>query len=167
MRGIPENHVSAERNKQQRRQHTVLRAIAGFKLVKAVLLLLVALAAHALVNQDLAHWARDLADHLQMRVHSHYARLLLAKLGAIQPHSLETISAVALGYAALLAAEGIGLWLEKRWAEYLTAIITTALVPVELYELWLHVTATKFAVLGVNLTVVAYLAVVLRRERQL
>ena len=167
MRGIPENHVSAERNKQQRRQHTVLRAIAGFKLVKAVLLLLVALAAHALVNQDLAHWARDLADHLQMRVHSHYLHLLLAKLGALQPHSLEAVSAVAFGYAALLSTEGIGLWLEKRWAEYLTVVITASLVPIELYELCLHATATKFAVLGVNLTVVAYLAVVLRRERRL
>ncbi|MCX6908086.1 MAG: DUF2127 domain-containing protein [Verrucomicrobia bacterium] len=159
--------MSVDLNRQQRRQHAVLRSIAVFKFVKAALMLLVALAALALVSHDLAQWARDAAGALQVRTHSHYVQLLLAKLCALQPHSLEAVSAVAFGYAALLLTEGVGLWLEKRWGEYLTIVITASLVPVELYELWLHATVVKLAALCVNLAVVGYLVVVLRRERRL
>ena len=157
--------MNADPNKKQGHQHAMLRTIAAFKLVKAVLMVLVALAAHALISQDVAQWVRDMEGALQMRAHSHYIRLLLIKLGALQPHSLNAISAVALGYAALLSAEGIGLWLEKRWAEYLTTVITISLVPLELYEIWHHATPAKFIVLALNLAVVAYLIAVLRRGR--
>ncbi len=155
-----------DQNHQRRRQHAALRIIAWFKLVKSVLMLLVGLAAHAMIRHDIAQWTKDLAGELQMRAHTHYIRLLLGKLGAVQPHSLEAVSAVAFGYAALLSAEGIGLWLEKRWAEYLTVVITSSLVPIELYELWRHATVAKFAVLCVNVAVVGYLIVVLRRDRK-
>ena len=36
-------------------------------------------------------------------------------------------------YAELFLTEGIGLWLEQRWAEWLTVIITSALIPIEIY----------------------------------
>jgi uncharacterized membrane protein (DUF2068 family) len=160
----PAGSGAASAARRHRRQHAALRAIAIFKFVKASLMLLVAMAALALVHHDMAQWARDAVEDLQMRAHAHYIRLLLAKLGMMQPHSLEAVSAVAFGYAALLATEGVGLWLEKRWGECFTTIITASLVPIELYELWLHATAAKFAVLLVNLAVVAYLIVVLRRE---
>ena len=143
----------------------MLKAIAALKLVKAVLMVLVALGAQALISPDVNQWAHEMTDNLQMRAHSHYIRLLLGKIGALQPHSLEAISLVAFGYAALLSAEGIGLWLEKRWAEYLTVVITVSLVPAEIYEIWLRATPGKFVVLGVNLAVVAYLVAVLRRDR--
>ena len=159
--------MSATRNTRSSRHHPALKFIAVFKLVKAVLMLLVALAARRMLHHDIAQWARDMADHLQMHEHSHYIRILLVKLGAMQPHSLEAISAVAFGYAALLSAEGIGLWMEKRWAEYLTVVVTVSLVPVELYELWLHATVAKLTVLGINIAVAAYLMVVLRKDRRL
>ena len=40
-----------------------------------------------------------------------------------------------LFYGSLFATEGIGVWLERRWTEYLTIIATGSLVPFELYEL--------------------------------
>lgn len=158
--------MNSDLNKPRLHPHAMLKAIAAFKLVKATLMLLVALGAHALVSHDLSRWAHGMTGELQMQMHSHYVQLLLARLGAMQPHSLEAISAVAFGFAVLLAVEGIGLWLEKRWAEYLTIVITTALVPVELYEICRHATATRFVVLAVNLAVIAYLVAVLRRERR-
>ncbi len=145
--------------------HAMLHAIALFKFAKALLMLLVALGARALVSPALNEWARGMAEELQMRTHSHYVRLLLGKFGAMDPHSLNAISLVALGYALLLLAEGIGLWLEKRWAEYMTVIITVSLVPVELYELCHHPTVTRLVVLLLNLVLVAYLGIILRRGR--
>lgn len=157
--------MNAPPDKPRLHPHAMLRTIAVFKLVKALLMLVVALGAHALVGQELNQWARDMAGDLQIRAHSHYIRILLGKLGAMDPHSLNAISLVAIGYAVLLSAEGIGLWLEKRWAEYMTIIITVSLVPVELYEIWRHATVTRFVVLALNLAVVAYLVIILRRGR--
>jgi uncharacterized membrane protein (DUF2068 family) len=39
--------------------------------------------------------------------------------------------------------EGTGLWLDQLWAEYLTVVATSLLVPLELYELVRHPTALK------------------------
>jgi uncharacterized membrane protein (DUF2068 family) len=47
--------------------------------------------------------------------------------------------------------------MQKRWAEYFTIITTTGLIPLELYEMWLHLTITKTAVLLVNIGIVLYL----------
>jgi uncharacterized membrane protein (DUF2068 family) len=51
----------------------------------------------------------------------------------------------------------VGLWLNKRWAEYLTFIATTALVPFEVYELTNSISAFKIIALVINLAVVIYL----------
>ena len=56
--------------------------------------------------------------------------------------------------AALEATEMVGLWLNKRWAEYLTFIATTVLVPYEVYELTLSVSVFKLVTLAINLAVV-------------
>jgi uncharacterized membrane protein (DUF2068 family) len=58
--------------------------------------------------------------------------------------------------------EGIGLIRRQRWAEYLTVVATSLLLPVELYELAHRPTAGKAAVLAANVGVVVYLVVQLR-----
>jgi uncharacterized membrane protein (DUF2068 family) len=68
-------------------------------------------------------------------------------------------------YAGLFLTEGIGLWLEKRWAEWLTVIITSSLVPIEIYEIYRHPTAIKIAVLLINIAIVAYLLYRIRDKR--
>jgi hypothetical protein len=53
--------------------------------------------------------------------------------------------------------EAIGLWLTKRWAEYLTFIATTLLLPLEIYEIIHKGTALKVIGFIINLAVVIYL----------
>ena len=50
------------------------------------------------------------------------------------------------------------------WAEYVTVIITTSLVPIEVYEMIEHESITKGIVIAVNLAAVAYLIWRLRRD---
>jgi uncharacterized membrane protein (DUF2068 family) len=64
---------------------------------------------------------------------------------------------VVAAYAVLEGVEAVGLWLAKRWAEYLTFVATTVLLVPELYELAHRVSALKIVTLVINLAVVAYL----------
>jgi uncharacterized membrane protein (DUF2068 family) len=73
------------------------------------------------------------------------------------PTHLVHLGLVVLAYAALEATEMVGLWLAKRWAEYLTLVATSIFVPIEIYELTLGVSVFKVVTLVINLAIVCYL----------
>jgi uncharacterized membrane protein (DUF2068 family) len=79
------------------------------------------------------------------------------ELFTLRTSRLHLFGAIALVYAAVEGIEAIGLWYGKRWAEYLTFVVTASLLPVEVYELAHHVTAFKVIAFVVNIAVVAYL----------
>ena len=64
----------------------------------------------------------------------------------------------AILYGGLETVEGYGLWRDRLWAEYLTVIATSLLVPLELYELVHKPTLLKAGGIAVNLLIVGYLA---------
>ena len=68
------------------------------------------------------------------------------------------------GYAALFLTEGTGLLLRKRWAEWLTIVATSSLMPLELYELIKEFTAIRLTVLLVNAAVVLFLIYRVRQK---
>ena len=72
-------------------------------------------------------------------------------------HTLTLVSVGLVAYGALQLLEGVGLWLLKRWGEYVAVVGTTVFVPLEVYELTHHVTWLKVAALVVNLAAVVYL----------
>jgi uncharacterized membrane protein (DUF2068 family) len=141
--------------KQERDKWLLL--IALFKLFKALLLLIVGASALSLINTDAAaHVARWTAA-LRVDPDNHFVHRLLAKLSFVSDRQLEEVSAGTFFYAALMLTEGVGLWLQKRWAEYFTIFVTGSLIPLEVYELWERLSATKVFVLVVNIAVVVYL----------
>jgi uncharacterized membrane protein (DUF2068 family) len=73
------------------------------------------------------------------------------------PHHLVTMGLAISAYAVLEAAEMVGLWLAKQWAEYLTFVATTMLVPFEIYELVAGVSVFKVVTLVINVAIVIYL----------
>ncbi len=78
------------------------------------------------------------------------------------PHRLVQLGLLLTAYAGLEACEMVGLWLGKRWAEYLTFLATTAFVPFEVYELTLGFSVLKLLTLVINLAIVVYLLVAKR-----
>ena len=53
--------------------------------------------------------------------------------------------------------EAVGLWWQKRWAEYLTLIATALFLPLEVYEIAHKLSPLKIIALIVNIAVVLYL----------
>jgi len=131
--------------------HRALRVIAAYKLLKATGLLIVAGAAFGLIVpahlQEFSEWLVS----LPLR-HGH-GFLVLA------------IGIAACVYAAVFLVEGWGLWREKRWAEYMTVIVTASLIPIELWEIYEHVTWLKIAAFLANVAIVIYLVYLLKRPR--
>ena len=82
---------------------------------------------------------------------------LLDQAGKVSPHMLLLAGWAAFFYAALFAAEGIGLYLRKHWAEYLVVIVTGSLLPLEVYELFVKLTWWKYVAVVGNLLIVGYL----------
>ena len=89
----------------------------------------------------------------------------LERVAGMPTRTLETAVAGMLVYAALLITESIGLFLRKTWAEYVTIILTGAFIPLEVYELGRHVTATRASIVVVNVAIVAYLVARVSKQR--
>lgn len=70
---------------------------------------------------------------------------------------LHLLGAVLLAYGLLEGIEAIGLWFQRRWAEYLTFLVTASLLPLEVYELIDRASVLKALTFAVNVAVVVYL----------
>ena len=145
------------RRQESRARNGLIRAIAVFKLVKALLLVGVGLGSLKLLSPTAAETADRWASALTWRIGPRAASTLRNGVSSLTASQLKVIGIVAFLYAGLFAVEGGGLWLAKRWAEYLTIIATTSFVPFEVYELTRHASWQRGATLGINLLVVGYL----------
>jgi uncharacterized membrane protein (DUF2068 family) len=81
----------------------------------------------------------------------------LRQLFAVQAGTLTKIGLGVAAYAALEGAEAVGLWFQRRWAEYLTFVATTVFLPIEVYELTHRLSVLKILTFLLNLAVVVYL----------
>ena len=133
------------------RRDLLVRLIGALKLAKGIVLLALGAGALALVHHDLPHVARHWLD-----AGHHHVRELFARLDS---KKLMELGFGSFAYAAVFLVEGCGLLLRKRWAEYLTIVVTTSFIPFEVYELAHAWSATKLAVLIANIAVVIYLVV--------
>jgi uncharacterized membrane protein (DUF2068 family) len=149
---------------QRRHPDAVIRLIAAFKLLKALLLIAVGVGALSMRHHhdgSLGTWIHALAAD----PHGRYVNELLAKITSFDAHDLRRIGIGSLIYAAVFVIEGVGLMLRKMWAELMTVIVTTSFIPLEIYELVSHKSWPKVLVIVVNVLVVLYLLRRLKREK--
>jgi uncharacterized membrane protein (DUF2068 family) len=93
----------------------------------------------------------------QVDTDSKFVQYWLIEVGLVRQRDLALIVTTSLFYSALLSTEGVGLLLQKVWAEFLTSIITASFIPIEIYALARHATIARISLLLVNILVVAYL----------
>jgi uncharacterized membrane protein (DUF2068 family) len=142
------------------RTSLVLKLIAIDKAAHAIVFALAAILLLVIqLKYGVFHKAvRDLLNGVAGTEHPLLAKEL-RRLFNLSSGAITTLIAVALAYMVVEAVEAVGLWKEKRWAEYLTVVATSALVPLEVYELSKHVTVVRIGALIINLAIVIYLVV--------
>ena len=140
----------------------LIRVIALFKLIKALLLLGVGVGALSLRHHDgvLAGWIHALV----FDPHGKLFHEAVEKISGLDTRQLAGIAVGSMVYAAVFLVEGIGLMLRRGWAEVLTTIITISFLPLEIYELIEHKSWMKIGVVVINALIVVYLVHRLRRE---
>jgi len=151
------------------RDRYVLRLIAIDRMIHFLVLSALATAIFlfatnkAALNADFTKILNDLQGGLSGSVNSNHGIVHdLHNLFAISIANLYVAGTAVAAYALLEGTEAVGLWLGRRWAEYLTFLATVIFVPYEIYELTKSVSALKVLALVINLAIVAYLLIAKR-----
>ena len=152
---------------QEPRQHRYLKLIALFKIGKGVLLLLLGVS-FVFLNMR-ARWIDAIsdwtADEILMK-HSKAVVWLLHKLQAVLAGgALRATGFLALFYSAVLFTEGIGVYMEQRWAEWLMIFATAALIPLEVRHIWHRPGLVGVLILLANCFIVWFLYRVLKPDK--
>jgi uncharacterized membrane protein (DUF2068 family) len=141
----------------------LLRPIAVFKFFKAGLLIALGIGLFKLLHKDVGEVLMHWSEALRLDSGSHFVNLALEKAARVSPAQVEKLGLGSFLYAGLFLAEGTGLWLRKRWGEWLTVIITSSLVPVEIFGIYRHFGYAKVVVLALNIAIILYLIFHIRR----
>jgi uncharacterized membrane protein (DUF2068 family) len=140
--------------------------IAAFKFAQALLFLALGVGAHRLLHRDIADQIILLADHLRFNPESRFVNFILERVSLINDPLLRRIGVAAFCYAALGTAEGIGLYLEKAWGEFLTLGITISFLPLEIIEVIRRLTWVRVSLLAINIVVLIYLVMLLYEKNR-
>lgn len=139
--------------------------IAGYKLLKALIVLVAGIGTWKLRHHDLTRIAMRCVRYFDLDPKGRLVTDLLAHLLRMDDRRLQLLGIGFFVYAVLYTVEGVGLFLEKRWAEWLTVLQTCLLVPLEAFELGRRPTWTRLLILFVNLSMIGYLFFRLQRDR--
>lgn len=112
-----------------------------------------------MLNGDFTRILKDLQGGLGGPVNNSDHGIVhdLQRLFAVSTTNLYLVGVAAAAYAVMEGTEAVGLWLGRRWAEYLTFVATAVFVPYEVYELTKTISALKVLTLVINLIIVIYL----------
>jgi uncharacterized membrane protein (DUF2068 family) len=131
--------------------------IGVFKLVKAVVLGALGIAGLMGLPEPFVRvalrglrWTGALSGH-------QIVRRAIVKLLSLSDQTLRELAIAGLCYATVFAVEGIGLLRRRRWAEWLTVVVTASFLPFEIYELVRRFGPAKVVALAINAAIVIYL----------
>lgn len=139
-----------------------IRLIASYEAAKGALVLVAGTGLLLLVHRDAQALAERLVTHLHLNPAKQVPRIFLHIMTEATPARLRWLAAGAVAYALMRFAEAYGLWQDRRWAEWLGVVTAAVYLPFEAGALIRHPGAEPLVALALNLTVVVYLAYVLR-----
>jgi uncharacterized membrane protein (DUF2068 family) len=146
------------------RSRRILRLIALERTVRSLLLLAAGVYLLTHLKSDFGRIADHFMRALELDPRRPFLHRIVVRLHRLHLRTVLVSGIAAIGYGLLELAEGVGLWLDQLWAEYLTVIATSLLLPLELYEFVSKPSLLKAGGIVVNIAIVAYLAWMLRRR---
>jgi len=159
----PLAELSVPRRGRSLRDAIILRIIAIDRAVHSILFgLLAALLILVDLNLgDLRHQIsviiNDVTNQTGQGASQGWVVRNLHKVLNLHKGTLVVLIVTALAYFVVEGVEAVGLWKEKRWAEYLTAVATTGFIPFEVDALIHRVTVFRVSALIVNVAIVVWL----------
>jgi uncharacterized membrane protein (DUF2068 family) len=153
---------------QEPRRHRYLKLIALFKIFKGLLLFVLGFSLLFLHSRPV--WLDQISDWTDDQILLHHSKpvhFLLMKLQDVLAGGgvLRATALLSLFYCAVLFTEGLGVYFEQRWAEWLMICATGALIPVEVRHLWHRPGLAALIILLVNCFIVWFLYLVLKRDK--
>jgi uncharacterized membrane protein (DUF2068 family) len=158
--------IDSSKQRHRSARHRGLLLIGLFKLGKSLLFFGLGMGALHFLHKDLGDEVLRLATALKFDPESRIVSLVLDKVDLIDAHRLRQIGVATFAYSGVALTEGIGLILEKVWAEYLTLMLTISFLPWEMYELVRRPDWFRLGLLLINLAVLWYLVWLLQRKKQ-
>jgi uncharacterized membrane protein (DUF2068 family) len=136
----------------------ILRIIAIYHLLKAAFFFALGFGLRHFLHRDIDQFLSDyVIEPFKLDPSGRFLKWALELLSDLTPHRLRLISYLFFSYGLLFAIEGVGLYLRKRWAEYMVAIVVSTLVPFEFYEIYLSLAWWKILIMVGNILLVAFL----------
>lgn len=144
----------------------ILRILAVERFLRGLLFVLLGYAVHRfataqgslrkLFEEDLPA-AKPLADKLGIDLEGNFLVKHLRSILETRHGTLTFVTLFLLIYGVVQLVEGTGLWLLKRWGEYVAVVATSAFIPLEVYELYERQTVIRIGAFVFNLAAVFYL----------
>ena len=154
------NAITPTRRSRRHTHRGGLRAVAVFEALKGALALASAYFLIILIRRDVDF--EDAAEHILFSLHinpsRHWSQEFIHAADKISGVNLAMIAFIAITYAALRFAEAYGLWKQRAWAEWLAIISGCAYIPFEIYKIIRRSNQFHWAILGINIVVVLYIA---------
>lgn len=140
-----------------RKRAPTLYGIVAFKLIRGVVLLMLAMQVYTLVGEELRPHFDGAVTWLKLDPETQFFDRLGDRIDAITPVNVGWAATGALLYGVLSMAEGVGLALRTRWAVLLVVAESGFFVPLETYGLIKSPSPTIVVVLILNLAILIYL----------
>jgi uncharacterized membrane protein (DUF2068 family) len=145
--------------------------IVGFKLLKGLAALSLALGAYSLTDNNLPDEFRKLLEFLHLDPEKKFFLDLADRIGEITPNNLKWLAAGSVIYGLFMLLQAVGLGLRVSWIVWLVIAESAFFIPIEVFELvrrhvlnpenhphfWNHPKIGIAIVLIVNVAIVWYL----------
>lgn len=152
-------------SRNEKNQTATLHLIALFEALKGFAAIAGSLGLLSLAHHDIQALAHALIGHFHLDPEAHYPRMLLDEAALLANTDLRQVVILLWAYSAIRLAEAYGLWRDRAWAEWLAAVSGAVYLPLEISHLLHRMSWINAGVLALNIAVVAYMVVRLRRRQ--
>lgn len=134
-----------------------LYIIVGFKLLKGLGALLLALGVYSLRDNSLPYEFDRLVEFLHVDPENKFISELADRVAEITPSNLHWVAIFSVLYSLFIMLQAFGLMFRVRWIVWLVIGESAFFLPIELFELVHKPSWIKLGIIGVNVLIVWYL----------